>query len=731
MNDALARLAAAAGIEHGYWDGLGTWRGLEDDTAAALLRALGLNPAGNLEYQARELEEGAGAKGLLPPVLIVRAGMDPGASCVVPLSLPQRLCGSALRWTLTLESGATKQGQSLPAPGAGPGSAFERGGEPWLHCGIDLGAPVPPGYHRFALAADGATDGTAAALIVAPARCYIPAALAAGRRCWGLAIQLYSLRSARNWGIGDFTDLAQLAGIAGRAGAAVIGLNPLHARHLARPDEASPYSPSSRLFLDAMYLDVEAIADFAGCADAAASVRDPAFRARLEALRAAPLVDHRGIALLKLPVLETLHRHFRAECANAGDAAAGRARDFAAFRQRQGEPLARFAEFEALRLQLRDGGGVLPGWHEWPPEWRDPLGPALAQFRIDAAERIEFQCYLQWQAELQLDAAAAAARAAGLHLGLYRDVAVGAAHDSAESWGDQDLIAQGISVGAPPDLLSRNGQNWGLPPWNPRALAARAYAPFAALLAANMRGAGALRIDHVMALARLFWIPEGMPGTSGCYVRYPFEELAAIVALESVRNRCLVIGEDLGSVPDGLRERLHDLGFLSYRVLVFERHWHGDGSFKRPADYPAQALAIVATHDMPTIADYWNGTDIARRAALGLFPEPQLREQEAGRRTAERAGILALLGELGLSPPDANDATQVAESLHAAVARTPAMLAVVQLDDLLGETEPANIPGTHREYPNWRRKLSRGIEDIAEDPRLARLAAAMRGAKRS
>ena len=723
MNDALARLAAAAGIEHGYWDALGTWRGLADDTAAALLRALGLDPAGDLAEQARALEEGATAR-LLPPVLVVRVSADPAAPCVVPLSLPQRLCGAALRWTLTLESGATMQGEAKPAPGDGQGSTFERGGETWLHCRMDLGTSVPPGYHRFALAPDGA----AAALIVAPARCYIPAALAAGGRCWGLAIQLYSLRSARNWGIGDFTDLARLAAIAGRAGAAVIGLNPLHARHLARPEEASPYSPSSRLFLDAMYLDVEAIPDFAGCADAAAIVGDPAFGARREALRVAPLVDHRRIAELKLPVLAALHRRFRAESANAGGA---RARDFAAFRRRHGAPLAHFAEFEALRLHLRDATGALPGWREWPAEWRDPAGPALARFRIEAAEQIEFQCYLQWQAELQLDAAAAAARAAGLRLALYRDVAVGAAHDSAESWGDQDLIAHGISVGAPPDLLSRNGQNWGLPPWNPRALAARAYAPFAALLAANMRGAGALRIDHVMALTRLFWIPEGMPGASGCYVRYPFEELAAIVALESVRNRCLVIGEDLGSVPDGLRGRLHDLGFLSYRVLIFERHWHGDGSFKRPGDYPAQALAIVATHDMPTIADYWNGSDIARRAALGLFPEPQLREQEAGRRTDERAGVLALLGELGLAPADANDAAQVAESLHAAIARTPAMLAVVQLDDLLGEIEPANIPGTHREYPNWRRKLSRAIEDIAEDPRLARLAAAMRAAGRS
>ncbi|MEP7084614.1 MAG: 4-alpha-glucanotransferase, partial [Betaproteobacteria bacterium] len=573
--------------------------------------------------------------------------------------------------------------------------------------------------------------GAETTLIVAPTRCFIPTALAEGGRRWGLSLLLYSLRSQRNWGIGDFTDLADVATIAGAAGASVIGLNPLHARHLSRPDEASPYSPSSRLFLDISYLDVEAIADFADSAEAQALVGAPEFQSRLAALREAPLVDHRGVTALKLSVLERLFSHFVGLPASTSEP---RAADFAEFRLRHGIALARFAEFEALRLQRLqspDGDGTSGDWHHWPAEWRDPESPALARFRVDAAQHIELQMYLQWQAEVQLDRAAAAARAAGMQLVLYRDLAVGASHDSAENWGDQALIAHGISVGAPPDLLSRNGQNWGLPPWNPRALAARAYRPFAALLAANMRGAGALRIDHVMALIRLFWIPTGMPGTQGGYVRSPFDALTAIVALESVRNRCIVIGEDLGSVPDGLRERLHDLGFLSYRVLIFERHWHGDGGFKRPWEYPAQSLAMVATHDMPTIADYWQGTDITRRERLGLYADGQARELEAGRRHSEREKVLSLLGELGLSPGDPGDSAQITEALHAAIARTPAMLAVVQLDDLLGEIEPANIPGTHREYPNWRRKLSTPIEGLAGDPRLARVAAVMRANGRS
>jgi 4-alpha-glucanotransferase len=262
-------------------------------------------------------------------------------------------------------------------------------------------------------------------------------------------------------------------------------------------------------------------------------------------------------------------------------------------------------------------------------------------------------------------------------------------------------------------------------------LEAQRYEPFRRLLAANMRDSGALRIDHVMALTRLFWIPAGMSGADGGYVRNAFEVLAAIVAIESVRNRCMVIGEDLGSVPDGLRARLHDAGFLSYRVLVYERHWQGDGHFCRPDEYPPQSLATVATHDMPTMTEFWYGDDIARRAQLGMYPAQQQRDDEASRRDCERAGMLRLLGDCGLSPADPRSPADVIESLHAAVARTASMLAVVQLDDLVGETEPINIPGTYREYPNWRRKLGPPLEEIIGDERWSRLSALMRAAGRS
>ena len=719
MNEALLRLAAAAGIEHGYWDGLGVWRGLAEPAATALLTALGFDPTRDFDVQVRSLEDAAYTRPL-PAALVVRS--ETALTLSLALALESR--EQTIPWQLTLESGERHCGEFLPAQLT---DERESGGVKYGRFSLTIDRLVPTGYHRFELV----SLGCATALIVVPARCFIQEELAAGRRVWGLAVQLYTLRSARNWGIGDFTDLARLASMAGRTGAALIGLNPLHARHLARPGEASPYAPSSRLFLDVLYLDVEAIADYALCDAAISAVTDPAFQLRLAAAREAPLVNYAAVAGLKLPILELMYRRFRVFLADPAHAEDQRGRSFRAFIERGGEALARCVEFDAVSLTLQESTGSLPGWREWPPELRDPANPALARLLEGAAERIGFLNYLQWQAALQLEFAAVAARNAGMAIGLYRDLAVGPADDGAATWSDQELIASGVSVGAPPDMLNRQGQNWGTPPWNPRVLERREFRPFAALLAANMQCAGALRIDHVMALTRLFWIPAGMKGADGDYVRNPLESLAGIVALESERNRCMVIGEDLGAVPDGLRERLHELGFLSYRVQIFERHWQGDGSFKRPWEYPAQALATVATHDMPTIAEYWRGGDIGRRAALGLYPEPGMREQEEARRAAERPGILALLGELGLSPADTSDTGQITEALHTAIAKTNSMLAVVQLDDLLGEVEPVNIPGTYLEYPNWRRKLSRSIEEIEGDPRLARLAEIMRNAGRA
>jgi len=711
------RLAGVAGIESVYWDGLGVRRDLGEPTAAALLEALDFKSLADAEAQCKALEDDAFLKPL-PPSVVVRLE----APLALVVALPLQQLGETIPWELALESGERLRGEFVPAL-LTQVEQREIDGRLYGRYRLPLPAAIPPGYHQFRLP----SLACAAPLVAGPARCFIPDPLERGVRCWGLAVQLYALRSSRNWGIGDFGDLAALATAAGRAGAAFIGLNPLHARHLARPDEASPYAPSSRLFLDPLYIDVEAVDDLAACPEARAAIAAADFQARIAAARNERLVDYGAVTALKLPILDRLFCRFRQR---AGDPDDARVLDYHAFWRSGGEPLARFAEFEALRLHLRETTGRASEWYDWPQEFRDPAGTGLVRFRSDAAHRIEFQIYLQWVAAMQLRDAARAASAAGMSIGLYRDLAVGAAQDSAEAWSEQHLFARGMSVGAPPDMLNRQGQTWGLPPWNPRALVRQGYAPFRRLLAANMRDAGALRIDHVMALTRLFWIPQGMSGTDGGYVRYPLDELAAIVALESTRHRCMVIGEDLGSVPEGLRARLRDWGFLSYRVMVYERHWRGDGRFCLPDEYPPQSLAIVATHDMPTMTEYWRGDDIARRAALGMYPGEQQREEDAARRHAERADLLRLLGETGLSPADPSDAGDVVGSLHAAIARTRSMLAVVQLDDLIGEIEPVNIPGTHREYPNWRRKLALPIEEIVRHEQWSRLTAVMREAGR-
>ena len=718
MNKDLARLAATAGIESGYWDGLGERRDLTEATARALMGALGIEADGDLGAHAGTLEDEAGTT-TIEPVLMFTAGAAPG----VEIALDPDATVHVIAWELATETGAIVRGNAEPI-GLDAGLMHTRDGSTRARYRLDLDLrnPLALGYHRLRLPELDAR----CALIVVPDACHIPPQLAGSRRCWGLAIQLYSLRSRRNWGIGDFTDLGAIATLAGGAGAALVGVNPLHARHLARPEEASPYAPSSRLALDPMYLDVEAIADYAGCDAARALVAAPAFASALAAARAAHLVDHAAVAALKLPVLKLLHEHFCAHTPPA-DPRAGELRAFVAA---GGRDLALFATFETLRASLRSADGEVPGWRDWSARWRDPEGAAVRDFCDDHAHDIAFQHYLQWQADLQLRAAAAAARAAGMRVGLYRDLAVGAAADGAECWGDQGLFAQGASMGAPPDLLNRAGQDWGLPPWIPRALAARGYAPWRAVLAANMQCAGALRIDHVMALTRLFWIPHGMPGTAGGYVRNDFEHLAGIVALESVRNACMVVGEDLGSVPEGLREALATRGFLSYRVLLFERHWQGDGSFKRPWEYPHQALATVVTHDMATIAEYWRGDDIARRDSLGLFPDAAVRDAEASRREPEREKLLDLVAGLGSAPDPAGGTDAITSVLHAAVGATHAMIALVQLDDITGEREPVNVPGTYKEYPNWRRKLSMDIEDLPNDVRWKALEVGMRAAGR-
>jgi 4-alpha-glucanotransferase len=723
----LDRLAALAGIEASYWDILGT---LHETTTGAKRRILAamdfdVGSPSSISATAKALADDPWRR-WLGPVQVTRRGDGPVS---VPLCLPAPATPRTLRWELILEDGGRAIGdvrpEELPRDGGREidGVAVER-----LH--LVLPEPIPEGYHRLRI--NDGSEGAETLLIVAPPCVFRPPWLERGERKWGWACQLYALRSDRNWGIGDFSDLAALAAAA--PGASTIGINPLHALFPGKPEDASPYAPSSRSFLNPLYIDVTAIKDFATCEEAQDLAGAPEFAQELAQARDAPLVDYPRVSTLKMAVLERLHACFEARHPASADADPGR-HAFNAFRNRGGAALHHYALFEALQEHFPDRP-----WPAWPQGYRRPDSPEVSAFGRDYARRVDFFAYLQWQADRQLAAAARCCAETGMAVGLYRDLAVGSHLDGADAWAEPDLYVRGASFGAPPDDFNAQGQDWGVPPLHPLRLRERAYAAFIHMLRANMAHAGALRIDHAMALRHLYWITPGEKAAAGAYVRYPFEDLLGILALESARNGCLIVGEDLGTVPEGFRERMASQGVLSYRVLLFERH--DDGLFRRPSAYPALALATAGTHDMPSIRGHWEGRDLRTRVELGMFPLPESRDAAAADRAADKEMLLAALQDQGLLPSgfaakgDVGNAEllQLIEAVERYLARTPSHLMMINLDDALREADQANIPGTVREYPNWRRKASLTLEALAEEPfvqALARAVAAERGAPRA
>jgi (1->4)-alpha-D-glucan 1-alpha-D-glucosylmutase len=514
---------------------------------------------------------------------------------------------------------------------------------------------------------------------IAKTRCHEPPVLEGGGRVWGFMVQLYGLRSARNWGIGDFGDLRALIELAARLGAATVGVNPLHA------GGTSPYSPSSRHGLNVLYLDVEALPEFAHSARARRLVRSKAFQRRLTTLRNAELVDYEGVRKSKLQVLELLFKDKSYPVSKGART---------------------FALFEALREKLGND------WRRWPEAYRDPDSTVVRAFSKKNRRRVAFHEYLQWSARQQLDALQKRALELGMPIGLYVDLALGADGGGAEVWGDQEAFALEATCGAPPDEFNPKGQDWGLPPYNPRVLRARGYAPFMELLRANMPQGGALRMDHVMALMRLWWIPSGEKPPAGGYVHYPFEDLLAVLAQESRRRRCMVIGEDLGTVTPEFRQALNEAGVLSYRPLLFEKR--PDGGFAPPQAYPREALTCVSTHDLPPWRGFFEAKDLSLRRQLGLSVDPG---KEMQVREAEKKKLLEALKREGLDGS--------AASAHLFLARTPCKIMMVQPEDVFELVEQANLPGSIDEHPNWRRKVPLLLEAWSEEPRVGGLGRAL------
>ncbi len=694
MNDStqpapqLLQLAERSGVAARYYSFYGEDKAVPEVVLRKALVAMGRDP---------DATDGApaGNGAVLPPVLVHTQG--------TPARL--RLAG---RWQLLDQAAAVVRS----------GESFWQDGEPV----IDLGADLAPGYYALRL------DGEAGdcMVVIAPSRCWVHPDLAAGQRWWGCTIQLYALRSARNWGIGDFGDLRQLAVTVARQGASFIGLSPLHALFPHRPEVASPYSPSSRNAMNPVYIDVQSLPELAGCRAATALVDSESFRERLRALRAAEMVDYPGVQAAKEEVLSLLWSHFRS---HELDAKTPRGERFDAYAQARRETLGRHALFEALQAHLHGADASVWGWPAWPEPFRDADGEAVAAFVRDQGDAVQYRLWLQWLTEEQLEAAQQLARSHGMGLGLYCDLAVGVNEGGSDTWSEPSMYALGMHVGAPPDPLSTAGQDWGLPPLNPLRLEASRYRPFIDTVRANMRHAGALRLDHVMGLMRLFW--TGSEG--GTYVRYPLAALLGILALESHRHRCMVIGEDLGNVAPEMRQAMQEQALLSYRPLLFERSH--DGSFKPPREWHPPALAVVSTHDLPTLRGFWRGEDLELQHRLGLFPDQGSFDRAVIDRAQDRARLLLALEHEGLLPagatvqptslPDATPA--LVEAVYSYLARTPCWLVGVQLEDVTGQLLQVNVPGTSEEmYPNWRRKISVPVDRLGDDARFLGVAAVLR-----
>jgi len=614
----------------------------------------------------------------LEGALVIRSGQPARSELAEAAKLP-------LRWKIDSESDSGSNSD------LGSGLDVVREGETDGRT-ILWPADLPVGTYRLQLTdAAGTTEDVP--FIVAPPRAFT----GDFDRGWLLAVQLYSIRSARNWGIGDFTDLAKLVGLAGMLGADGVGLNPLHALFADRPRDCSPYSPNSRLFLNGLYIDVEKIPEYRPRKD----------REVIARLRQAETVDYAGVAELKWRALRQAFAKFNA------DRAPARLADFEKFRAERGRLLQRFACFEMLRHKFTGP------WWDWPEEWRQPTEEKCAALRKgpDKSE-IEFVEFVQWTADRQLRACRRLADRLGMKVGLYLDVAVGVQSDGFDAWNEQSAISRHLGVGAPPDPLNTMGQNWGLAGFNAAGLEMTSYAPFRDMLAASMRYAGAIRLDHVLGLKRLYLVPHGFPARDGAYVQMPFDALLAATAQESVAHNCVVIGEDLGTVPEGFREQMADWGIWSYQVMMFERD--DQGRFRGFDHYMPNALVTFNTHDLSTYAGWRSFSDLKLKRSLGIDP---------GESDDARWHALTMLSELLRHHTiDRHDLYAVADFLS----QTRSRLLAISLEDLLGVIDQPNIPGTVNEHPNWRRRLPLALDEIASAIDVAELkvatAARMRAA---
>ena len=702
--------ARAWGVETDYWDIWGHQHHASPELERAILASLKVDTSSSAALgQAIKQREQRPWLTPLVPAIFLTAGAAPRE---VSIAIEAERADSSAVLHLRLEDGS----MSDIAVALSEIAVFEESvidGRRLVRKRLRLPAELPLGYHELSITIAGENSATSR-LIVCPERAFEPKWLNEGRAA-GIAISLYGLRSQRNWGCGDTTDLCALINwVAERTGTSFIALNPLHAIANRQPYNTSPYLPNSIFYRNPIYLDVEAIADFRSSERALALLESAAVQKEIAALRNAELVEYARVYALKLRFMKLLFQTF---LENEWRESTARAAELKQYIEREGNLLHRFAVHAALDQTIHKECSDVWNWKGWPERYQDPESDATRQFARKHWRSVLFHKYMQWQLDLQLAAAQQHALKCGLGIGLYHDLALATDRFGSDLWAHRDFFVSGCRVGAPPDGFSPKGQDWGFPPPNTERHDADGYRLFAESIRKNCRHGGALRIDHVMRFFRLYWIPDGMEATDGTYVRDRYDALLSILALESVRNQVVVIGEDLGTVPDQAREVLHRFGILSYRLLYFEQN---NGRFRAPEEYPRDALVSATTHDLPTLAGFWLGRDIDARRDAGLLPDEGDYRRMHEDRAREKQKLLDLLWELKLLPDwfprQAAQVPELAGELHNAIvgflASTPSKLMVLNQEDLLKQAEQQNLPGSTAEYPNWRRKMKCTVEEL-------------------
>jgi 4-alpha-glucanotransferase len=709
FEDAITRASAENRVDREYWDIFHHRHEASSEVQKRILTALGWNTTDRESIEAARRDNFRQRWTAMVPAMNVLEEQDRSLT----LTFPSGKSGKA-DVTVALEGGNRVE-FSFEVTELAAVHEVEIGDERWTARRVPLPSEVPLGYHEVQVSF-GNGESSTGFLVLCPQRAFLPASLESGGKMAGFNVTLYGLRSDRNWGCGDFTDLQRLCDWVRSVGFSFVGLNPLHALHNRAPYNTSPYLPLSIFYKNLIYLDIERIAEAGHSSCFHKLFGSPAIQSKLQALRDSETVQYSEVDRLKRRFLKVLYREFRLHRKNRPE----RASAFAAFCEREGDLLHNFALYCALDEILHKQDRNRWTWQQWPAEYHSPDSRAVRNFAQQYRRTVEFYKYVQFALEEQLDAAQAYAKQAGLPVGLYHDLALATDSCGADLWAYRDFYVGGCRVGSPPDDFSPSGQDWAFPPPNSDAHRKSGYRLYRESIRKIVLHGGALRIDHVMRLFRLFWIPDGATPADGTYVRDYAEELMRILALESVRSQNIIIGEDLGTVTDEIRDMLARFRILSYRLFPFEKR--NDKTYKQPSEYPGQALVASSTHDLATLCGFWVNRDVEARKTAGLADDSgywgQIRD-----RKQEKQNMLNILHAEGLLPHwyerDADRVPEVDGPLHNAIvgflARVPSMILLLNQEDLTKELNQQNLPGSTSEYPNWQRKMQVKLEELTSD----------------